>query len=147
MQKLAHLLDSSIRLPGGYRIGMDGIVGLVPVLGEAVGASLSYYIIFQASKLGASTLTLSRMMLNVLVETVVGVVPVVGDIFDFAWKANERNMKILNRQLERQPASSSVRRRLTLASVILLLLFFAVLVATILLAFKVFIVLVMWASP
>lgn len=136
LRRLARLLDSAIPLPGGLRIGLDGILGLIPGVGDALGASLSTYIVVQAARLGASPVQLLRMMMNVLLETLIGTVPVVGDLFDFAWKANERNMVLLEAQLQRAPARGSSRRRLTAASVMLLIGFALILILLIALAVK-----------
>mgnify|MGYP005851412747 CR=1 FL=1 len=138
LKRLARTLDSSIVLPGGYRIGMDGVIGLVPGVGDLVGAALSTYIIFESARLGASTGLLVRMMLNVLVETAVGVIPVLGDLFDFAWKANDRNVALLERaNLPEPSATASPRRRLGVAVVALLLGFIVVLIAIFVLAIQV----------
>ena len=95
MRFVAHLLDDSIRLPGTeFRIGLDPIVGVLPVAGDAVAAALSGYIILESARLGVSYLTLLRMLANVGVDFAVGSVPVVGDIFDVAWKANVRNLRL-----------------------------------------------------
>src|SRR6185503_9317287 len=89
---LAWLLDNSIPIPGTrMRIGLDAVIGLIPGLGDAAGAVLSSYILLEAGKLGAPRSTLLRMGANVLVESVVGIVPLVGDLFDAGWKANQRN--------------------------------------------------------
>ena len=123
LQRLARLLDSSIRLPGGYRIGLDGIIGLVPGIGDAVAATLSTYIVVRGARLGASTMTLVRMMGNILLELVVGFVPVLGDLFDFAWKANNRNIALLERHASELSGEGSAGRRLTTATLVLLAAF------------------------
>ena len=97
LQRLARFMDSSIRLPGGYRIGWDGIIGLIPGFGDVVGLGVSAWIVFGAARLGASRATLARMAANVAIETVVGAVPILGDLFDLAFKANVRNMRLLER--------------------------------------------------
>ncbi len=122
LRRLSRILDSAIPLPGGYRIGMDGIVGLIPGLGDTIGSAFSGYIILEAARLGASTPTLFRMVLNVLLESVVGIVPVAGDLFDFAWKANEKNVRLLETQLDRPPPDSSAERRLKRVAIGLLVL-------------------------
>ena len=95
IQFVARLLDDSIRLPGTeFKIGLDPIVGVLPVAGDAVAAALSGYIILESARLGVSYLTLLRMLANVGVDFAVGSVPVVGDIFDVAWKANVRNLRL-----------------------------------------------------
>lgn len=99
LQRLAHILDSAIPLPGGYRMGLDGLLGLIPGVGDVIGSVLSSYIIGQAYQLGASPMLLLRMGANIVVDTIVGAIPVVGDLFDFAWKANRRNVALLDRHL------------------------------------------------
>lgn len=99
LARLAWLLDNAILLPGGYRVGLDGVIGLIPGVGDAVGAALSGYILLEAARLGASRSLLARMGLNVLIETAVGVVPLLGDLFDFAFKANARNVRLLEAHL------------------------------------------------
>jgi len=117
LAKLAHILDSAIPLPGGYRIGFDGIIGLVPGIGDLTGAALSSYIIAESHRLGAPPVVLLRMLWNMIVESVVGVIPVAGDLFDFAWKANRRNVALLERHLE-EP--HQVRRQSTWLLVLIL---------------------------
>ncbi|MGH8585485.1 MAG: DUF4112 domain-containing protein [Gammaproteobacteria bacterium] len=96
LDKLSRLLDNAFAIPGTrFRIGLDGILGLIPGIGDATGAVLSIYLIFQAARLGLPVSALLRMVGNVALETVVGAVPIVGDIFDIAWKANIRNMALL----------------------------------------------------
>lgn len=94
--RVARLLDSAIRIPGTrFRIGIDGLLGLIPGVGDMAGLALSAYIVFAAARAGASTSTLMRMVVNMGIEAIVGMVPVLGDIFDIAWKANERNVALL----------------------------------------------------
>ena len=97
---LAWLLDNSIPIPGtGIRIGLDALIGLIPGLGDAAGAVFSSYILLEAGRLGASRSTLLRMGANVLIESVVGIIPLAGDLFDAGWKANQRNLQLLERSL------------------------------------------------
>lgn len=123
---LAWLLDSAIRLPGGFRIGIDAILGLVPFLGDAAGVLLSGYIVRQAARLGAPPSLLARMVMNVAVEGVIGMIPLAGDIFDAAWKANQRNALLLGRYLE-NPRGVTRSSRFLVAGLLLLLLAFMVL--------------------
>ena len=97
LRQLAWLLDNSIPLPGGYRIGLDPIIGLVPGIGDAIGALLSAYIVNEARRFGAPRSILLRMLGNVVVETVVGAIPFAGDLFDAGFKANSRNLALLAR--------------------------------------------------
>lgn len=96
LRKLAWLLDSSIPIPGTrFRIGIDGLIGLIPGLGDAIGALVSSYILAEAARLNAPKTVILRMGLNVLVDTLLGMIPVLGDFFDLAWKANLRNVRLL----------------------------------------------------
>lgn len=97
LRALAWLLDNSIPLPGGYRIGLDPLIGLIPGLGDAIGGLLSAYIVNEARSLGAPRSILLRMLSNVAIETVIGAVPFAGDLFDAAFKANTRNLALLAR--------------------------------------------------
>ena len=97
LNRLAWLLDESIRLPGGYRIGLDSLVGLVPGIGDGVGAITSSYVLVEGYRAGVPRSVMARMVVNVLLEALVGVVPVLGDLFDMAWKSNSRNVALLQR--------------------------------------------------
>jgi Domain of unknown function (DUF4112) len=97
LRSLAWLLDNSIPLPGGFRIGLDAIVGLVPGIGDAIGALFSAFILNEARLLGAPRSVLMRMSGNILLETVIGSIPFVGDLFDMGFKANMRNIELLER--------------------------------------------------
>jgi len=97
LRALAWLLDNSIPLPGGYRIGIDALIGLVPGVGDAIGALLSAYIVNEARAMGAPRSVLLRMVGNVMIETVIGSIPFAGDLFDAAFKANSRNLALLSR--------------------------------------------------
>jgi len=99
---LAWLLDSSIPIPGTrLTIGLDAIIGLFPFIGDLVGVLLSSYILAEANRMGVGRTILARMAFNVAVEGVIGIVPVAGDIFDAAWKANQKNVRLLNAWAER----------------------------------------------
>lgn len=97
MDLLATLLDSAFMLPGiDRRVGIDAVLGLVPVVGDALSALLSAYIIWEARRLGLPRWKIARMIGNVAVDTAVGAIPVVGDAFDVLFKANRRNMRIVH---------------------------------------------------
>ena len=95
LQRLARLWDAAIRVPGGITIGLDPLVGLVPGVGDAVGALVSGYIVLEAARLGVPAVTLLRMLLNIAIDALVGSIPVAGDLFDFAWKSNLRNVALI----------------------------------------------------
>jgi Domain of unknown function (DUF4112) len=121
LQRLAWLLDSAIPLPGGYRVGLDGLIGLVPGLGDVVGALLSSYIVVEAARLRVPGSVLLRMLFNLALELVVGALPVVGDLFDVAFKANERNVRLIEASLGPPQAAHAAQRgsRWLVASVLL----------------------------
>ncbi|MGP7733065.1 DUF4112 domain-containing protein [Oceanimonas smirnovii] len=100
LERMAWLLDSAIRLPGGFRIGLDGIIGLVPGIGDLTGAVFSGYILLQAARMKLPFTLLARMGFNILLELVIGSIPVLGDLFDFAFKANKRNVRLMNKYFE-----------------------------------------------
>lgn len=96
LRSLAWFLDRSIPI-GRWRIGVDPLIGMVPGAGDWIGALLSVYVFYQGARLGMSTPVLTRMAGNILIETIVGAVPVLGDMFDFAWQANTRNVALIER--------------------------------------------------
>lgn len=96
MRQLSQLLDGAIVIPGTkQRIGIDPILGLIPGGGDTVSAALSGYIIVEAARMGLPRKALMQMVMNLVIDTVAGSVPVVGDIFDVVSKANFRNMQIV----------------------------------------------------
>ncbi len=141
LRALARLLDNAIPLPGGYRIGLDGLIGLIPGFGDAVGASLSAYIILRAAQMGASWTTLLRMTGNVLIDGFVGLIPILGDLFDFAWKANQRNMVLLDEALQRPPAGGTPEHRLRLVAIVIVALLGGLVILSIYLFIKLLLVL------
>jgi hypothetical protein len=95
MAAVAWLLDDSIRIPGtDRRIGLDPIVGLLPVSGDLAAAALSLYVVAESALAGVSRSTLAMMLVNIAVDTGAGSVPVLGDLFDAGWKANKRNVEL-----------------------------------------------------
>jgi hypothetical protein len=103
INSLARIMDSLFAIPGTrLRLGVDSILGLVPVAGDVLAQVISAYIIWEARRLGVSKLTLWRMAGNTLVDTVVGAVPIVGDAFDVVFKANMKNLRLLQRHLEKR---------------------------------------------
>lgn len=130
LARLAWWLDSAIGVPGTrFRIGLDALIGLVPGVGDLVGAALSAYIVAAAARRGIPGSVLLRMALNVGVDAVVGAVPILGDIFDAAWKANQRNVALL-RQYAAVPRRAQAQSRLVVGLwLVVLLAIAAVLVA------------------
>jgi hypothetical protein len=100
------LLDNSIKIPIiNYRIGLDAIIGLIPGIGDFAGLLVSSVIVLQAFRLGVPRSVLMQMLVNIGIESLIGVVPVVGDFFDATYKANARNVQLLNQALAGLPAA------------------------------------------
>ena len=96
LRRLADLLDNAFLVPGtSYRIGLDPIVGLFPGIGDLVSPVFTIAILLQARELGVPKVVQSRMLINSAIDSVIGVVPLAGDLFDFAWKANAKNLALL----------------------------------------------------
>jgi Domain of unknown function (DUF4112) len=128
---LSHLLDDWFRIPGTQiRFGLDGIVGFIPGVGDAIGGIASCIIIVAAWMRGVSYVTLARMLANWGIEVVLGMVPVAGNLFDIGWKANRRNYALLTGSLA---DPQGVRRRSWLFFGVLSLIFAALLVLPMLL--------------
>lgn len=111
LRRLSHYLDSAFRVPGtNVRVGLDPILGVLPVAGDVPAAAVSAYIVAEAAALGAPRETVARMVVNLVVDAVFGSVPLLGDAFDAAWKANERNVRLLEaRRLDPSGATSDGR--------------------------------------
>ena len=124
---LSHVLDDFIKIPGtSIRFGLDGIMGVVPGIGDVLGGIASCIIIIAAWIRGVSYVTVAHMVANVAIEVVVGSIPILGDAFDIAWRANRRNYALLTGSLY-EP------RRQTIQSWIFLIVLAAVLMALVLL--------------
>ena len=101
IEALEKVLESSFTLPGVKRpVGLDAIVGLVPVVGDFVGAALAAYMVWEARNLGLPKWKLWRMAGNVAFDTALGAVPLAGDVFDFLFRSNSRNLRIIKRHLD-----------------------------------------------
>ncbi|OXT02710.1 hypothetical protein B7H23_07455 [Notoacmeibacter marinus] len=93
--RAARLMDTAVRLPGGFRLGADSIVGLIPGIGDTATVVVSLWIVNEARKLGVPANKLTRMLGNVGLDYVIGAVPIVGDVFDAVYKANRRNLNMI----------------------------------------------------
>jgi hypothetical protein len=124
LNHLAWLLDSVFVIPGiNVRFGVDAIIGLIPGLGDLAGVVLSSYIVREASRLGLPKSVLIRMVVNVAIEGVIGIIPFAGDVFDAAWKANQRNVQLLNQYLDHPTQAARASRTFVFAlSVVLIVL-------------------------
>lgn len=116
---IARLLDSAVGVPGTrIRFGLDALLGVVPGIGDLAGMVLSGYLVLLGARLGVSRAVLVRMLANVAIDTVGGTVPVIGDLFDVAWKSNMRNVTLLERAIG-APAASRRASGLTIVGILL----------------------------
>jgi Domain of unknown function (DUF4112) len=100
LEALARLMDGSFVIPGtSFRLGLDAIIGLVPVAGDVISGVISSYLIWEARRLGAPRWLIARMMANTFLDTTLGAIPVVGDAFDVLFRANMKNMALLRRYI------------------------------------------------
>lgn len=103
LDAISRLLDSAFVLPGtGIRFGLEGVIGLVPGIGDLVTTALSSYLIWEARRLGLPRRKIARMIGNVAFDAAIGIVPIIGDAADVLFKANRRNMRIIREHLERE---------------------------------------------
>jgi hypothetical protein len=115
---VAALLDDMWRIPGTQiRFGLDALIGWIPGIGDAMAGIASFLIVFASWRRGVPSITLVRMVANILLETTLGAVPVAGDIFHVVWKANRRNYRLLIREKE-QPGSNTKRDWMFLAIIL-----------------------------
>jgi hypothetical protein len=116
---LARLLDSAVRVPGtNIRFGADAVIGLIPGLGDIGGAALAGYLVILAQRLGVPRAVVLRMLANVAVDTIAGSVPVIGDLFDVAYKSNLKNVALLERALERPTETSRTSRLMVVGTIL-----------------------------
>ena len=115
VRALARLLDDAVRVPGTrVGFGLDALLGLIPGIGDAAGGLVSAFVVMQAARIGVPGTVLARMLVNVGIDALVGTVPVLGDLFDVAWKANRKNVALL----EQAVAAPEATRRASVGVVI-----------------------------
>jgi len=103
VEALAKLMDGTFLVPGtNIRLGLDAVIGLVPVAGDMISALISSYLIWEARRIGAPRWLIARMMANTLLDTTLGAVPVLGDAFDVMFRANMKNMALLRKHMEKR---------------------------------------------
>ncbi len=136
LRRLSNLWDRALGIPGtNWRVGLDSIVGLLPVGGDMVGLVVSTYVLWQVVQFGLPKTILVRMVFNVLLDALVGSVPFLGDLFDTAWKANTKNVNLLEAHLKQPQLSQKADRRFLVflfGGLILGLLVLTLLAATVL---------------
>ena len=127
LRRIARLLDSAVAVPGtSYRFGLDPILGLFPGLGDIVSPLFTLGIIWQARDLGIPRVVLLRMIINVAIDTLVGLVPILGDLFDFAWKSNNMNLALLEEHIHEERGPSAHDWSFVIMSIALVLVIAAV---------------------
>jgi len=147
-QQLARLIsiwtDTVFEVPVlGWRFGLDPLIGLIPIAGDVASSVVSLYILALAAEMQVPRSTMMRMGLNVAIDYFVGSIPLVGNVFDFAWKANSRNMQLLERSLAAQP---SERRRQSVWDWVILLSLIAVLIAILVASIALTVTLIGWMA-
>lgn len=105
VERLASWLDTKFSI-GKFSIGFDALIGFIPVVGDFTTSLFSFYIIYQANKFKISKAILLRMAFNVFLENIIGSIPIIGDLFDIYWKANTKNVNLLDRSLENPQKTS-----------------------------------------
>jgi uncharacterized protein DUF4112 len=130
VRRVAVLWDAALRIPGTpFAIGLDPILGLAPGLGDALGTGVALWIVLEAARVGTPAATLLRMLANVAIDALIGAIPVAGDLFDFAWKANLRNVELLERHVAEPTAARRASTRWIVAVGVTLALLLAGVVA------------------
>jgi hypothetical protein len=143
LKKLSVLMDSKFEGPMGFRFGWDGIIGLVPVLGDFISIAVSLYIVFESAMLGCTPAVLLRMGLNLIIETIVEMIPVLGNIFDFVWKANNKNIQLLETHLV-NAKGATLQARLVLGLIAFTLL--AIFIGSVALTIYIFGLIFQWVA-
>ena len=119
LKLLSKRLDEIITIPGTkYKIGSDPIIGAIPVVGDLLGSIISIYILYSGSKMGLSAKIISKMCLNIGIDFVFGLIPIIGDIFDIGWKANKRNVKLIENNINKSDENLFLNN-LTVATLII----------------------------
>ena len=96
LKRLSERLDNTFTIPGTkYKIGIEALIGAVPIIGDLIGGILASYIMYSGMKMGAPPRIITRMAVNIAIDFAIGSIPIVGDLFDFVWKANKKNVKLI----------------------------------------------------
>jgi hypothetical protein len=127
LRQVSRMLDSALPVPGtSYRFGLDPILGLIPGIGDLVSPVFTLGILWQARDLGIPRVVQLRMIFNVAIDVLIGIVPLIGDLFDFAWKSNDMNLALLERHAYEEHRPSRGDWMFVVACVALLILIAAV---------------------
>jgi hypothetical protein len=109
VEALEQVLERAMVIPGiNRRVGLDAMLGLVPVLGDALSGLMGLYLVWEARNLGMSKLTIARMLVNVGIDTAIGAVPLAGDVFDFLFRSNSKNLRLIKRHLDKHHPGTAI---------------------------------------
>lgn len=137
IRALSHLLDNAIPIPGtGYSFGLDPIIGLLPAGGDLMGTILSAYIVLEGTRFRLSVPTLTRMVFNIVLEMIVGTIPFIGDLFDVGWKANARNLRLIEAHLQNPTTNRAADKRFFIVLVLVFLMIIGIQIAWYILVFR-----------
>jgi hypothetical protein len=107
IEKLAHLFDAQFSIPGTkIRFGWDGLIGLIPAVGDTLTLLPQFYLLIEALRLKLGKRTILKMLLNIGIDWLIGLIPVLGDLFDVAFKSNLRNARLVSRAIRRKRADA-----------------------------------------
>ncbi len=132
LKRLAELMDSKYKGPFGFRFGLDGLIGLLPVAGNVITSCISFYIIIRAATMGCPAFLILRMLINVLIDNIFDWLPILGNLFDFMWRANSKNILLLEAYMANPSRSVSGSRWVVFTTIFI---FIAILASFILGAF------------
>jgi len=108
LEKLSEYLDGLFQIPGTrWRFGLDAVIGLIPNFGDTLTTLVSFYILIAGVRYGVPKITLLRMAMNVAIDYVIGAIPLIGDVFDFFWKSNKRNIDLIKKRATKKDAGTT----------------------------------------
>ena len=123
LKLLSKRLDNNFIIPGTkYKIGLDPIIGAIPVIGDLIGALLSTYIMYSGIKMGVSRSIVAQMATNIALDFAIGWIPIIGDIFDIIWKANQRNVKLIEESIVVEEKESATANYIIIAGLVIVLI-------------------------
>tara|TARA_B100000945_G_scaffold255346_1_gene212532 strand:- start:1050 stop:1499 length:450 start_codon:yes stop_codon:yes gene_type:complete len=123
LKLLSKRLDNNFIIPGTkYKIGLDPIIGAIPVIGDLIGALLSTYIMYSGIKMGVSRSIVAQMATNIALDFAIGWIPIIGDIFDIIWKANQRNVKLIEESIVVEEKESATANYMIIAGLVIVLI-------------------------
>mgnify|MGYP001464631058 FL=1 len=123
LKLLSKRLDNNFIIPGTkYKIGLDPIIGAIPVIGDLIGALLSTYIMYSGIKMGVSRSIVAQMATNIALDFTIGWIPIIGDIFDIIWKANQRNVKLIEESIVVEEKESATANYMIIAGLVIILI-------------------------